>query len=136
MLLCLESFQNCLTPLCYKHHRILCGFVKFAINDRRVTCCSARTFNNITCAKCKPLLTHLCRGILCARRIFENHFARASCKNGKSSGFLSSSRNGWNYFGWINVKFHLHHDYTKSIQILLHIVNKFNLSTHMVNKIN
>ena len=123
MLLCVESFHKCLTPLCYKHHRILCGFVKFAINDRRVNCCSARTFNNITCAKCKTLPTHLCRGILCAWRIFENHFARASYKNGKSWGswgFLSSSRNGWNYLVWINIKFHLHYDYDQNHPNLSH----------------
>ena len=88
---------------------ILCSFVKFAKNDRRTNCCSARTFNNITCAKCKTLPTHLCRWILCAWRIFENHYARALYKNGKSWGFLSSSRDGWNFFGCINVKIHLHH---------------------------
>ena len=112
---------------------ILCSFVKFAKNDRRTNCCSARTFNNIACAKCKTLPTHLCRWILCAWRIFENHFARALYKNGKSWGFLTSFRDGWNYFGCINVK----NSFASciSIQILLHIVSKFILSTHMVNKI-
>ena len=52
---------------------ISCGFVKFAINERRVNCCSARTFNNITITITLP--THICRWILCAWSIFENHYS-------------------------------------------------------------